>query len=262
MSSSDDWIKVRKALFTCPQIVRILSALNSDRLRVIGGLVFVWSLFDTHSEDGFLRGYTPAALDDLLQWSGFCRAMELVGWIEIHPDSLSVPRFGEHMGKSAKRRAEDTKRKRKSRPQNVRKMSATDADEKRTRERERDISITDVIDITPTALLAEVDPQVAKDWMVLRKQKKAPITATAVAGIRREASKAGISLGDALAFCCQRGWTGFKAEWVKQGENLVAWQQMQLEKHEERRRFAEAMTRKGSNGRGREPIDVTPAGMD
>jgi hypothetical protein len=40
------------------------------------------------------------------------------------------------------------------------------------------------------------------------------VTATAVAGIRREASKAGISLEDALRICCARGWRGFKAEWV------------------------------------------------
>jgi hypothetical protein len=55
------------------------------------------------------------------------------------------------------------------------------------------------------------------DWLQLRKAKKAPVTQTAVDGIRREALKAGISMQQALELCCQRGWTGFKAEWVKEG---------------------------------------------
>lgn len=64
------------------------------------------------------------------------------------------------------------------------------------------------------ALLSDVDEQIAKDWQALRKSKKAAITATAIDGIRAEALKAGLSLQDALAMCCQRGWTGFKAEWA------------------------------------------------
>ena len=58
-----------------------------------------------------------------------------------------------------------------------------------------------------------VDPQVVKDFTAIRKAKKAPVTETAIAGIKREAEKAGMSLADALAMCCERGWTGFKADW-------------------------------------------------
>lgn len=63
---------------------------------------------------------------------------------------------------------------------------------------------------------SDVPEQVWSDWTELRKAKKAPITATAVQAIRREAEKAGMSLGDALEMACQRGWTGFKADWVKE----------------------------------------------
>jgi hypothetical protein len=59
-----------------------------------------------------------------------------------------------------------------------------------------------------------IDPLVVNDFKALRKAKKAPITETAVRGIRREAEKAGWSFEDALKACCERGWTGFKAEWV------------------------------------------------
>lgn len=52
------------------------------------------------------------------------------------------------------------------------------------------------------------------DFVALRKAKRAPLTATALEGIVSEAAKAGWTLQDALAECCQRGWQGFKAAWV------------------------------------------------
>jgi uncharacterized protein YdaU (DUF1376 family) len=60
----------------------------------------------------------------------------------------------------------------------------------------------------------DVDQQVWDDFQALRKTHKAAITETAIAGIEREAEKAGISLNDALRTCCERGWRGFKAEWT------------------------------------------------
>jgi hypothetical protein len=59
-----------------------------------------------------------------------------------------------------------------------------------------------------------VAPQTAHDWIALRKSKRAVITQTALETIIKEADKAGMSLERALAMCCARGWTGFKAEWA------------------------------------------------
>ena len=61
----------------------------------------------------------------------------------------------------------------------------------------------------------EVDDQVWADFLQLRKAKRSPLTATALAGIEREAAKAGIGLQEALAVCCESGWAGFKAEWLQ-----------------------------------------------
>lgn len=52
------------------------------------------------------------------------------------------------------------------------------------------------------------------DFLALRKTKRAPVTDTAIRGIAREATKASMSLENALRMCCERGWTGFKADWV------------------------------------------------
>lgn len=70
-----DWIKMRSDLFTHPKVVRISSALKADTLRTVGGLMSVWCLFDAHSVDGKLDGYTSQTLDDHLRWAGFSAAM-------------------------------------------------------------------------------------------------------------------------------------------------------------------------------------------
>lgn len=63
----------------------------------------------------------------------------------------------------------------------------------------------------------DVDPKIAKDWLTLRKAKKAAPTETAIDGIMAEARKAGVSLQSALKISCERGWQGFKAEWLTNG---------------------------------------------
>jgi len=88
-----DWIKMRTALTTHPKVVRIASALRADKLRTIGGLMSAWCLFDMHSEDGVLPGYTPEILDELIGFAGFSKAMAAVGWLEIGENELKVPRF-------------------------------------------------------------------------------------------------------------------------------------------------------------------------
>lgn len=69
---------------------------------------------------------------------------------------------------------------------------------------------------------ADVSDEVWQDFKRLRKLKKAPITNTALAGIRRQADLAGWSLEQALRECCQRGWQGFNADWVASRETTYA----------------------------------------
>ena len=59
-----------------------------------------------------------------------------------------------------------------------------------------------------------IDGQLAQDYIALRKSHRAPITQTALKGIEREANNAGLSLEQVLTICCERGWRGFRAEWL------------------------------------------------
>ena len=66
-----------------------------------------------------------------------------------------------------------------------------------------------------------VSQEVWDSFLALRKVKKAPVTTVALAGIEKEARKAGIGLQDALAMCASRGWTGFNASWVAEKQTAV-----------------------------------------
>lgn len=162
-----DWLKMRTDLQTHPKIVRILSALRphdvqtvTDKFRVIGGLHAVWTVFDTHSTDGRLVGYTPDLLDEFIGWKGFSQALMTVEWMHYDGEqTLVLPEFSEHNGQSGKRRAEDQKRKRNARrdgensPQDDVTDCGQNADTKRTRERDReDISLSN-----PNGLLVASD---------------------------------------------------------------------------------------------------------
>jgi len=60
-----------------------------------------------------------------------------------------------------------------------------------------------------------VSDSVFKDYIQLRNKLKAPVTETAIKGLEKEAQKANMSLEAVMVICCQNGWRGFKADWVK-----------------------------------------------
>jgi hypothetical protein len=127
-----DWIKMRTDLWDDPRVVRIMSACDADRLRVIGALYRTWSLADQYTADGNLIGYTSEILDRFVEVDGWAAALEAVGWLSATPQGVVIPRFTKHNGRSAKRRAQENERK-----NSVRIMSACDADKKRPREEKR-----------------------------------------------------------------------------------------------------------------------------
>jgi gas vesicle protein len=68
---------------------------------------------------------------------------------------------------------------------------------------------------------SDVSPSTWADFQTIRKAKKAPITGTTLAGIRREAERAGMTLDAALQVCCERGWQSFNADWVPKTQEAV-----------------------------------------
>ncbi len=69
---------------------------------------------------------------------------------------------------------------------------------------------------------AGVDESVWQDFLKVRKAKDAPLTLTALEGIKREAVKAGYTLDGAIRVCVERNWQGFRADWVAAPAQPVA----------------------------------------
>ena len=66
-------------------------------------------------------------------------------------------------------------------------------------------------------LLADhgVDGQLALDYLAVREDRKArTLTQTAIAGLEREAGRAGLTLAQAVTVCVERNWAGFNADWL------------------------------------------------
>lgn len=63
-------------------------------------------------------------------------------------------------------------------------------------------------------LLPGLPAELVADFVAVRQAKKLPLTGTAVAGLEREAGKAGLSLESAIRLCCERGWAALRADWL------------------------------------------------
>ena len=77
----------------------------------LGKLIRFWCWADSNSSDGHIKSVTCVLIDRVTLVTGFADALKAVGWLS---DS-EIPNFGRHLGESAKKRAKDAERKRKSR---------------------------------------------------------------------------------------------------------------------------------------------------
>lgn len=59
-----------------------------------------------------------------------------------------------------------------------------------------------------------VSPEVADDWMQVRKAKRASNTETAFKRIKNEIDKSGLSSNECITIAVAQSWQGFQADWV------------------------------------------------
>lgn len=249
-----EWLKFDASTPEKQEVFSITVAMGwEDPDLTVGKLLKVWRWFDQQTIDGNAPRVTLALLDKIIGVTGFAKAMCEVGWLECSDAGISLPNFERHNGKTAKDRCLTAKRVAKHKSNaggnGAGVSAALPREEKRREEKEESKNIVadapalpgvvverradklaEIEDILPTddqapapvpkfdakaTLIAEgVDAQQASDFLQIRKAKKAPLTQTALDGIKREAEKAGLALAAAVELCCLRGWQGFKAEWV------------------------------------------------
>jgi len=105
-----DWIKMRSNLWDDPRVLRLCDDTDSPEASVVGALYWLWATADQHSEHGQLPGMTLRAIDRKTGIAGLGNALVQVGWLSDNADGVSLTRFDEHNGASAKSRAQTARR--------------------------------------------------------------------------------------------------------------------------------------------------------
>lgn len=125
------WIKWNKGLTKRSEVLQMAARTKKDRRLIALACMELWEWADDETTDGWLPGCTAAFVDDLVGIRGFASAYAEAGWSEIKPDGTLLRNWERHNGESAKRRALDARSKEERRT-SVRKVSASDVDNKRT----------------------------------------------------------------------------------------------------------------------------------
>jgi hypothetical protein len=198
------------------------AALRVTRYVTVTALLRFWGYANEHVKGEFIAGILPEDVDEIVGVPGFARAIAAAEWVEFHPaGGLSMPNFAEHNTSVGERSSGAERQKRYREKQKsvtgsdakksdvTRDVTVTHREEKRREEKKEQEQPAIAVD-----LFAGIAPEVVRDFKALRKAKKAAITETAVDGIKREADKAGVTFEAALRICCERGWAGFKADWL------------------------------------------------
>lgn len=173
-----DWIKFETATSDKPEVWAMAQSLGIDADAVVGKLLRVWAWFDQQTQEGNAVGngasvtssVTKALLDRRVGVSGFCDSMILSGWMADDGQSLTLPNFDRHNGKTAKTRAMTAKRvathKAKSNAGSVT-SSVSDALPREEKRREEYLSLSLPAD-DPNRLIGKdvIVPDYMREWFI------------------------------------------------------------------------------------------------
>lgn len=118
---------MRGNLWDDPRVAALCDACDCGEAQIVGALYWLWATADQHTEDGLMPGLTLRQIDRKTGVAGFGAALVAIGWIAEGDGGVTLSRFDEHNGASAKRRCTEAQRK-----ANVRTVSASDADKQQT----------------------------------------------------------------------------------------------------------------------------------
>ena len=110
-----DYLPMRLDLDEDPAVIQMAAILDMPELDVVGRLWKVWSWANRQTRDGNAAGVTDSWLDRYVGVSGFAKAMEAAGWLDITDHSVSIPSYDRWNSKAAKDRLQGAKRVEKHR---------------------------------------------------------------------------------------------------------------------------------------------------
>lgn len=106
-----DWIKVESTTPTKIEVVRIAAAMKINPYEALGRLIQLWIWADSNTTNGKTFVEDLSSIDFVAGLPGFGSAMQKVGWLLQDGDGYTFPNFDRHNGNTAKKRAEDARKK-------------------------------------------------------------------------------------------------------------------------------------------------------
>lgn len=111
--------------------------------------------------------------------------------------------------------------------------------------------------------IPDISESLFADFQKIRKAKKAPLTNTAIEGIRREAKKAGLTMEQAITVAVERNWQAFRADWmVEKRSQAQAAQSFRERDIDIGRARWEEMTGETHPDKQKNVIDITPTFLE
>jgi len=106
-----EWLKMEACTPEKSEVLAITAKMGWDDTDLTVGKLFrIWRWFDQQTTNGNACGVTTVLLDRIVGVSGFCSAMQSVGWLTITEEGITLPNFDRHNGNTAKNRAQTARR--------------------------------------------------------------------------------------------------------------------------------------------------------
>lgn len=137
-----DWIKINHSLLRSPEVRRLMRELKCNKCTAAGVMLTWLTWFDEQTTDGksLLR---ESELDEEIGFRGGVAAMISIGWAARDEEGLiCAVDFDKHCGETAKKRAQDARRKslqreRERGAEDVTEMSRSERDAEETEQRDQ-----------------------------------------------------------------------------------------------------------------------------
>lgn len=209
-----DWIKMECCTPEKAEVLAITAKMGWDDVdTTVGKLFRMWRWFDQQTEGGNATGVTSALLDRVIGVTGFCAAVQSVGWIEITEEGVFLPNFDRHNGTTAKSRALGAKRTAKSKTKS--REGNADGDAKgnartvtkpspREEKRREEVEPNGSTPPTPEGL----DVAVWDSWVQYRKRIGKPLKAASIPTSQKHMATFGADQAAVVEQSIAAGWQG------------------------------------------------------
>ena len=209
-----DWIKMRANLRHDPAVIGIAHNLDSTENEVVGLLHSFWSWVDQHSRDGAIPGVTLAWIDRFTESDGFAQALMDVGWLNGSDGDLTVPNFERHNGSSAKKRAQATVRKQKSRSERDKSVTREEKSREERVVKKKAAPRADLMSVLAEPEFKSLNTpefiELWEEWISYRKERGlSTYVERSLKALLRKAQEAGYaSFKEAVNNAIEQGWQG------------------------------------------------------